>query len=113
MSFKLEMETSQEKGRCGRRVVPVLLSAVFSIFASVGWVLMQFPRCCRHRKGKASRQPSYIPVQKLASSVNYEDWNSKNWECEETSWQCCQYSNIGVAYLVVEKEESGGNSESE
>uniref|UniRef100_A0A8C0ESE5 Rab-3A-interacting protein n=1 Tax=Bubo bubo TaxID=30461 RepID=A0A8C0ESE5_BUBBB len=92
------METSQQKGRHGRRVVPVLLSYVFSILASVGWVLVHFPRCCRHRKRKVSRQPFYIPVQKPASSVNCEDWDPENWECEETSWQRCRYSSIGVSY---------------
>lgn len=45
------------------------------------------------------------------SSVDCEDWNPKNQECEETFDVAASVVLLGVAYLVVGKEESGGNDE--
>ena len=60
----LEMETSHQKGRSKRVVVPILLSSAFSLFESGGWFWCSFLGAV----GKACRQPSSIAMQKPMSS---------------------------------------------
>lgn len=109
MSFELEMETSQRKGRCGRRVIPVLLSAMFSIFASVGWFLVHFPRYCRHRKGSLST----CLFRSLHLLLIVKTGIQRIGNMKRHLGGVANIVVLGMAYLVVEKEESGENNESE